>query len=126
MDTRFPVPWFQCAVWWAITLLSFAYYQIVEWRIYWATIKIPLDKGRDATFPLPGRRSDYVNFAFVATFLGVASLWFGFADFAGARLGWGFLIPALLLGKWLRWGMKMRLRWFVFEDEQQRATNLTP
>jgi hypothetical protein len=125
VETQPPIPWFQCFLWWAITLIAVVYRSIVGWRMYWATLKIPLDKLPGATFPLPGRRSDYANFAFVATFVAVSSLWFGLADLAGARLGWGWAVVAFLLGKWFQWGMKMRLWWFVFEDEKQSATNET-
>lgn len=104
-------------LWWAITLITIVYYHIVEWRLFWAGLKIPLDRPASRPLPVRGRRVDYLNFAFAAGFVGVASLWFGIADLVGAKLGVGWLVPALLLGKMLRWKMKIRLHWYVFGDE---------
>jgi hypothetical protein len=104
-------------LWWAITLITIVYYHIVESRLFWAGLKIPLDRPASQPLPVRGRRVDYLNFAFAAGFVGVASLWFGMADLVGANLGVGWLVPALLLGKMLRWNMKMDLRRHVFKDE---------
>lgn len=104
-------------LWWALTIITIVYYTIVEWRLFWAGLKIPLDRPASQPLPVRGRRMDYLNFAFAAGFVGVASLWFGIADLVGANLGVGWLVPALLLGLMLRWTMKVRLRGFIFEDE---------
>lgn len=122
MELLTPVFRYQFVMWWAITLITLVYSSVIGWRLYWATLKIPLGQWRGATFPLPGRRVDYLNFAFAAGFVSVASLWFGLMDLAGAELGWGWLVPALLLAMMNRWGMKMRLCWFVFEDEKPRPS----
>lgn len=104
-------------LWLTITVVTIIYYLIVEVRLFWARLKIPLDRPASQPLPVPGRRMDYLNFAFVAGFVGVASLWFGIADLVGAELGVGWLIPALLLGKMLRWKMKMDLRMHIFVGE---------
>ncbi|CUS03657.2 membrane protein of unknown function [Candidatus Promineifilum breve] len=104
-------------LWWAITLVTIIYYHVVEFRLEWATLKIPLDRPGSQPLAVRGRRVDYLNFAFAAGFVGVTSLWFGIADLVGANLGIGWLILALLVGKMSRWKMKMDLRRHVFEGE---------
>jgi hypothetical protein len=104
-------------LWWAITLITIVYYQIVGFRLYWAGLKIPLDRPASQLLPVRGRRVDYLNFAFAAGIVGVASFWLGLVDLVGANLGAGWPVLALLLGCLLRWKMKIRLRWHVFEGE---------
>lgn len=124
MEAIAPVIRYQFVLWWAITVITLVYYHVVEWRLFWANLKIPLYRTRRATFPLPGRRVDYLNFAFTAGFVGVTSLWFGMLDFVGAQMGWRWLVPALLVGKGLQWSMKMTLRWYEFEDEKPQLSTL--
>jgi hypothetical protein len=113
-------------LWWAMTLITIVYYHIVECRIFWAGLKIPLDRPASRPLPVRGRRVDYLNFAFAAGFVGVASFWLGLVELVGANLGVGGLVLALLVGWSLRWSMKIRLRWHVFEGESVPEGEIGP